>query len=134
MRKMKKQIGKALSKPEELRKLMEKLEARLLLGDIFEYLRYLLGHFRPRRIEGYLRFGTGDPALSAQLTGVLYLLLPARADRFRIDTEFNDTVLETELVCRGHIRSCHVIRIIWQAFRNKKIRRLIRYLRKKENA
>ncbi len=119
-------------KPQKLLELAEKLEARAVLGDVLEYLNYLLRHYKPRRIEGRLKLGTADPALSARLTGLVYLLLPARADRFTIDTEFSETVFEIDMICSGHIRACHAARILWRGFRNKKLRRLIRYLRKKE--
>lgn len=121
-----------LHRPQEILELAKKLEAQALLGDGLGYLQYLLRHYKPRRITGYLRIGTDDPAMSAQLTGLIYLFLPARADQFTIDTEFNDFVFETEMICSGHIRVCHGIRVLWQAFRNKKLRRVIRYLRNKK--
>jgi hypothetical protein len=124
---------KLLQKPGEFRDLLNKLEARGILSDVIGYLQYLIRHIRPRRIKGYLRFGTGDPAMSAQLTGLIYLLLPARADKFTIETEFNEAVFETDLICSGHLRVCHAVKIGIQAFRNKRIRRMIRYLRHKED-
>lgn len=122
------------------RELSEKLQSTLafaqeyevgpvLVGlkeELFELLRF----YRPRRIHGWLRFGTGDPALTGELTGVLYLLLPVRA-RFAVEPDFNEAVFETEAEFAGYIRACHLIRTGWHLYRDKKLRRLITRVRRK---
>lgn len=52
-------------------------------------------HYRPRKAAGYLRFGTGDPALTGELTGVLYLLL--RCSEVQLCPDFNDAMCRMEL-------------------------------------
>lgn len=118
-------------KPGELLEMAEKYEAKAIFGDLWGNLLLLLRHYRPRRISGYLRFGTGDPASTGQLTGLVYLLLPSCADSFTVTPEFYDAAFETELTCSGHIRALHVLRVGWRAIRDKKLRRLIKALRKK---
>jgi hypothetical protein len=125
------QVAELLHRPQELLDLAEKLEVREVLGHVSGYLKYLIRHYAPRRIRGFLRFGTGDPALTGELTGLIYLILPVRADQFRVESEFTETVFETELLCSGHIRVVHLIWVFWQAFRDQKLRRLIRYAQKK---
>lgn len=120
-------IGELAKKPGQLLELAERLEAREVLRDVFGYLAYLLRHYAPRSIRGFLKFGTGDPSVTGQLTGLIYLILPARADHFMVQPEFGDAVLETEIFCKGHIRAVHLIRVFWWGFRNKKLRRIIRY-------
>lgn len=87
-------------------------------------------HYRPRKAKGYLKFGTGDPALTGELTGVLYLLLPAFSE-IELKPDFNDPMLQTELELSGQIRVCHLVVTAWRLFRNKKLRRLIAKVRKK---
>ena len=53
-------------------------------------------HYRPRKATGYLQFGTGDPALTGELTGILYLLLPAVSE-VQLEPDFNDAMLQMEL-------------------------------------
>ncbi len=124
---MSEKIGEFAQKPGQLLELAERLEAREVLRDVFGYLTYLLRHYAPRSIRGFLKFGTGDPSVTGQLTGLIYLILPARADHFTVQPEFGDAVLETEISCKGHIRAVHLIRVLWWGFRNKKLRRIIRY-------
>ncbi len=118
-------------KPGELLEFLEEYEMREAFGAVAGHLLFLLGHYKPRRIEGYLRFGTGDPAATGQLTGLIYLLLPAGADRFEVLPEFNETRFETDLVCSGHIRALHALRVLVRGFRDRKLRRLINKLRKR---
>ena len=126
-----KKIGGILKKPQEFSELAKKLEAGDVLKDVMGYLKYILKHCSPRSVKGYLHFGTGDPAVTAQLTGLLYLVLPARADKFLLTPDFNEAVFETDLIMKGHVRVCHFLRILWFGFRNKKLRRIIRYGKKK---
>ena len=87
-------------------------------------------HYRPRKAKGYLQFGTGDPALTGELTGILYLLLPVFSE-VEIAPDFNDPMLQTELELSGHIRACHLAAMAWRLFRDKKIRKWIAKIRKK---
>lgn len=122
-------LGALLHKPEELAQLARKYEVKENLQIVYGYLRFLWKHFRPRSISGYLHFGTGDPALTGQLTGIIYMLLPARADGFEIMPEFDGAVFGTRIVCTGHIRSIHLIRVLIRGFRDEHLRRLIRTVR-----
>ncbi len=120
-----------LRRPGELLEFLEEYEAREIFGGVIGHLAFLALHYKPRRIRGYLRFGTGNPATTGQLAGLVYLLLPARADRFEVLPEFNETIFETDTVCSGHIRALHVLRVLWRGFRDKKLRRMINKLRKR---
>ncbi|MDD7076773.1 MAG: DUF2953 domain-containing protein [Lachnospiraceae bacterium] len=124
-------IGGILKKPQEFSELAKKLEAGDALKDVIGYLKYILKHCSPRRVKGYLHFGTGDPAVTAQLTGLLYLVLPAKADKFLLTPDFNEAIIEADFTMKGHVRVCHFLRILWLGFRNKKLRRIIRYGKKK---
>ena len=125
-----KKIGGILKKPQEFSELAKKLEAGDVMNDVIGYLKYILKHCSPRSVKGYLHFGTGDPAVTAQLTGLIYLVLPAKADKFLLTPDFNEAIFEADLTIRGHVRVCHFARILWLGFRNKKLRRIIRYGKK----
>lgn len=129
LRKAAARAGELLAKPGELLELAETLEVREVFGNAAGYVTYLLHHYGPRRISGFLRFGTGNPATTAQLTGLIYLILPARAEDFTVTPEFEEIVFETKVSLAGRIRACHLLRVGWQAFRDKKLRRMIKYFR-----
>ena len=123
-------VGNAFRKPGELLLMAEEYQLKEILSGILGELIYLMKHFGPKRIRGFLRMGTGDPALTGQLAGLIYILLPAKADRFVFTPEFNEAVFEADVICTGHLRGVHLIRVAWNVFRNKKLRRLIKKVRK----
>lgn len=93
------------------------------------YLFELLGHIRLRKAKGKLHFGFEDPSLTGQLAGVLYVLLPASCGKVQLLPDFQKTVLEGEVIGKGHIRLCHLAKIGWKAFWDKELRRLIKKMR-----
>lgn len=120
-------------RPGQLLEMAEEYELREILGGLTGQLFYLLAHYRPRRIRGYLKFGTGDPATTGWLTGLIYLLLPARADQFTVSPDFYTKMFETEFICEGHIRALHLLRVLLRVVPDKKVQRLIKKLRKRGN-
>ena len=126
-------LRQAAEIPEKIQQLLDFVEdyhLKELFTEGKAELNGLWRHYRPHKATGYLQFGTGDPALTGELTGVLYLLLPAFSE-VQIEPDFNDPMLQTELELSGHIRACHLAATAWRLFRNKKLRRLIAKIRKK---
>lgn len=126
-------LRQAAEIPEKIQQLLDFVEdyhLKELLAEGKAELNGLWRHYRPHKATGYLQFGTGDPALTGELTGVLYLLIPAFSE-VQIEPDFNDPMLQTELELSGHIRACHLVATAWRLFRNKKLRRLITKIRKK---
>ena len=126
-------LQQAAGIPEKIQQLLDFVEdyhLKELFAEGKAELNGLWRHYRPRKAAGYLRFGTGDPALTGELTGVLYLLLPAVSE-VQLEPDFNDAMLQMELELYGRIRVCHLAATAWRLFRNKKLRRLIAKIRKK---
>ena len=126
-------LRQAAEIPEKIQQLLDFVEdyhLKELFAEGKAELNGLWRHYRPHKATGYLQFGTGDPALTGELTGVLYLLLPAFSE-VQIEPDFNVLMLQTELELSGHIRACHLVATAWRLFRNKKLRRLITKIRKK---
>ncbi len=121
---IKRTLKKIYEKPSAFFRMIEEYEIKEILGSLYGEALYLLSHYKPRRIRGYLRFGVGNPALTGYLTGFVYLLLPARADQFSVMPDFYETVFETEMIFTGYIRSVHLGRTAWHVFRDKKVRRI----------
>lgn len=90
------------------------------------HLKYLWKHLRPDRIQGELRYGFSDPAVTGQLTGILYLLLPGNCYTVRLEPDFENVIYEGEIHIHGHIRFWHFARVAWKVFRDKEFRTLYR--------
>ena len=80
------------------------VEAEHVLGKLIEYVKYLIRGWKPRSAEGYLEFGTGSPDQTGKLTGLLFMILPARAKRYRVEPDFYEKRLRTDTTLQGRIR------------------------------
>ena len=108
------------------------IEAEHMLGKGIRYLRYLIRGYAPRKITGYIRFGTGSPDLTGELTGLLYVLLPEAGTGYDIEPDFYELVLDTDTLATGQIRA---YRLIWVGIRlilDKEFRTLLRQIRGKD--
>lgn len=126
-------VQKLLKIPEkmsEFQEFLEKYEIKAVIDIIWCEVKHLLRHYGPRRIEGYLRFGTGDPAVTGQLLGGLYIILPVKAWKFSLQPEFTEAVFETDVRVSGHVRANHMVAVIWRLFRNKELMSKIKMLKK----
>ena len=69
-------LQQAAGIPEKIQQLLDFVEdyhLKELFAEGKAELNGLWRHYRPRKATGYLQFGTGDPALTGELTGILYL-------------------------------------------------------------
>ncbi len=107
---------------------LQELELSALAGDLLEELKRLMKHYRPESLTGSAEFGTGDPALTGQLTGVLYCLLPAGAE-FELLPDFHEAVFRTDAAVKGKIRIVHLIPTGWRLYKNQRLRRAIHWYR-----
>lgn len=110
--------------------MLETYEVKAAAGDVIEELMYILLHYGPRKAEGYLHFGTGDPATTGQLTGFLYMILPTRAGMVEIQPEFTEAIFHADLIIKGYVRAVHVIPVGWRLLRSKRLKRLMKKIRK----
>lgn len=100
--------------------------AKTVFSHFRQHLKYLWKHLQPDRIQGELRYGFSDPAITGQLTGVLYLLLPVNCYKVRLEPDFEHAIYEGQIHICGHIRFWHFVRVAWKVFRDKEFRTLYR--------
>ena len=108
------------------------IEAEHMFRKGIGYLKYLIRGYAPRKITGYLHFGTGAPDLTGWLTGVVYMLLPESGTEYDVEPDFYEAVLNTDTEVRGHIRA---YRLAWVGLRllfDKEFRILFARIRGKE--
>ena len=71
---------------------------------------HLWRKLKPKKIKGYLHFGTGDPCSTGEILGVLSFLYVAGRGELRIVPEFDKACLEGEIEIRGRIT---VFTLLW---------------------
>lgn len=115
---------------ESVLQMLEEYEVKAVTGDVLQELKYIVKHYGPRKAKGFLHFGTGDPAMTGKLTGLLYMILPAQAGDMEIQPEFTEAVFEADLTIKGRVRIVHGIPVAYRLLRKKRLLRLIKKLLK----
>ena len=134
-------IQSGMERTDELSESLEQMKKKLspLTGteakNLFHLLvrkKKMLYHFRPRNVLGFMRFGLNRPDLTARAGGLLYILLPAGAGRFKLEPDWEERVFECDMTMKGHIRLCHVAALALQLLLHRDTWKLIKKLRKKK--
>lgn len=86
----------------------------------------LLKHMAPRSLRGRLHFGTGDPALTGQLLGVLSVLFAMWGKGTAVIPDFEQEVFEGEAAVKGYARGIIVLILIIRAHPLRLMERLDR--------
>ena len=78
----------------------------------------------PKKIEGWLRFGTGDVYTEGQYLSYLCLLYPLYGRKFEIKPEWDEEVFETDAAFYGRITMFIILLVILKVLFNKKVKLL----------
>ena len=84
----------------------------------------LLKMIFPKKIEGWLRFGTGDVYTEGQYLSYLCLLYPLYGRKFEIKPEWDEEVFETDAAFYGRITMFIILLVILKVLFNKKVKLL----------
>ncbi|MFA9375707.1 MAG: DUF2953 domain-containing protein [Lachnotalea sp.] len=82
-----------------------------------------LKHFKPKKYKLNLKFGTGDPAMTGQILGILGILMPVYKRNAHFIPDFENSILEGDIYMRGGIRLATVVLILWKLYKDKDVRR-----------
>ena len=100
----------------------------------FYELGEIIRHVLPRKLEVFGIVGTGDPASTGQIMAIQGMLYPCHKGNIRLEPDFEEKYIEGELHLKGRIRLGTLGICGLRILLNKNVRRLIRILRKKEEA
>lgn len=85
----------------------------------------LLKSIAPRKVKGRLRIGMEDPATTGKILGYYGMLYPLIGDHIDIVPDFDQTVLEGNLLIKGKITLFKAIKTGIIVYFNKDLRKLI---------
>lgn len=95
-------------------------------GQVFSLLKHIL----PGKVEGSLHIGTGDPASTGQVLAVYGMLYPFIGNHIDIQPDFEQQIIEGELLIKGRITVCKALKTAWIIYFNKDLRRLIKLFKR----
>lgn len=122
-------IKRIRKKYKRLRKFAEdertKTAFQLIRDQLFSVFLTLL----PGKAEGWIHFGTEDPALTGEILGAVSIFYPVFMDTVKITPDFEKAILEGDLSVRGRFYIITAVRAAWKLFRDKNVRWTYRTLK-----
>lgn len=88
-----------------------------------EQLIIVLKHAGPKKYKINLKFGTGDPALTGQILGILGMLMPLYKNNANFIPDFENAILEGDIYLKGRVTLAKVLWIAWKLYRDKNVKR-----------
>lgn len=92
----------------------------------------LIGKLLPRKIQGELRFGTEDPALTGEILGGISIFYPIFMDNVKVYPDFEKSILKGELFVKGRFQLITAALVLWRLWRDKNIRYVYHKFRHEE--
>ncbi|MBO4373585.1 MAG: DUF2953 domain-containing protein [Lachnospiraceae bacterium] len=98
--------------------------------ELWEVLKRLLWHIRPRRFRLYLHYGMDDPSLTGQIYGVYTSFYPIHMGKPVIVPDFDNKCLEGNFLIKGHVQLFFVLTALIRLYFNKDVKRLYAMIKK----
>lgn len=115
-------------------RILEKEETKQAVSLVWKQLLKIIKHVLPRKMDICFVIGTGDPASTGQIMALQGMLYPILRERIRIVPDFEDKHVEGTFHIQGRITVLCLLACALRIIISKNFRRLIRLLRKKEEA
>ena len=96
--------------------------------EIFRFLKA----WKPKKLEGKIRFGFEDPAYTGEVLAVLSVFYPLFGSAFEVYPDFEQAVFGGSLLCKGKLRLNHLARLAWVLFWNRNVRTTYRDIKNYE--
>lgn len=85
---------------------------------------------KPRKLDGNLIVGTNDPATTGQIMAIYGILYPLIGNNITVTPDFEQEIVEGNLLVKGRITVFTLIRIAWIIYFNKDIRRIVKLFKR----
>lgn len=109
-------------------------EGKAAVCKTLEQLKYLLKKIKPSKIEGNVIFGTGDPASTGQMIGLIAVLYGTIPEKLEIIPDFEEKKYEGTVLFRGKIRLVYALIVAGRLLLDKNFRYIVKELFAKEGA
>lgn len=125
IRRVIRKISKLLHQKEALQEMLSKQENRKAIRFAWDKMKHLLKHILPRKMKGYLAFGTGDPATTGQALGAVSVLYAKTGCLLEIRPNFTEKQLECDMELKGRIQVFSLLMIVAKVYFSQEIKNLI---------
>lgn len=114
--------------------LWERPEGKGAVSIALGQLWYLLKKVKPKKLEGNVIFGTGDPALTGQLLGAFAMLYGVLPEKLSVTPDFEEQRYEGTLHAKGKLRLIHLVIIAGKLALDRNFRYVVKKILAREGA
>lgn len=115
-------IKRTWNTSKELITLLQKDVTKDALRDLKNEIGFFLRLFRPKKLEGYVEFGTGDPASTGQLLGIISIFYFGYFPNVTLYPIFEEKKFSTELFIKGKLSLRKILGCLVRLYGNRKIK------------
>lgn len=115
-------IKKTWNNTKELKALLEKDVTKEAFLDLKKEAGIFLKLLRPKKLKGYVEFGTGDPASTGQIFGIISIFNFACIPEVALYPLFDEKRFFAELFVKGRLRFVRMFGCLMRLYRNRKIK------------
>ena len=125
-RDIKAKISKINKKKDALVKVFKSKRFEKAKKDVIKYIKELLRVIKPKLVEGRVRFGMNEPAMTGEILGGVATLIPLFDDFLDIRPDFEKQVIEGILKGYGKIRLWPIVKVAVKVLLNKNLMTVIK--------
>ena len=114
---------------EEVQRILNEPESRQAISFVWNKCKHLFRHILPRKINGYLAYGSSDPATTGKVLGIISVVYAKTGPLVELRPNFEEEQLECDIELKGHIQLFTLLVIAGKVFFNKELRQMIEKLK-----
>ena len=118
---LKKKLKEISHKKDALLKVYHSKRFEAVRQDLKIYIKEIFRIFKPRQLEGYVHFGTEDPALTGKILGGLAVFLPLYQGFLDIQPDFEKECFDGSLKGNGKIYIFSIVKLALKVILNKNL-------------
>lgn len=130
VRRLKNALGQLRRKASSVKEIITDEANQNIVKAVLAELRYLLKHFKFRKLVTNLRFSAGDPAATGQALGVMCLFPILYRYQVSVipDFEAEEFYIKGTFEVKGHVRTVHLVVTLLHLWKKKEVRDLVKKL------
>jgi len=122
-------VRRLFRQKDEALRILSKEESKQAISFAWGKLKKTLRHILPRKVKGYLIYGSGDPATTGQVLGLISVLYAAMGPVLKIVPDFENKRLECDLEFKGRLQVFTLLVILIKVYFHKELKQLIAELK-----
>jgi len=122
-------ISRLLRQKDELVRILEKQETKDSIHFAWGKLKKTILHIIPKKVKGYLIYGSDDPATTGQVLGIISAVYAMTGPVLRIVPDFERARLECDLEFRGRLQVFTILVIVLKVYFHQELKQLLQEIK-----